>query len=162
MNIRIKLSILAVGFVGGCMAPDPPPMPGTAVDPQVRGSSRTPRNLIARDETTRAIEKQLSLTEATAAGAEQMPHDMGNMPGMHHGSEAHGGTADAEKKQLADEMRKTSDEMKTTADAMKTQSKGKSDPGSYYTCVMHPQIHADAPGNCPICGMKLVKKEADQ
>ena len=27
-----------------------------------------------------------------------------------------------------------------------------------YTCVMHPQIQKDKPGNCPICGMKLVKK----
>ena len=25
-----------------------------------------------------------------------------------------------------------------------------------YTCVMHPQIRKDRPGNCPICGMKLV------
>ncbi len=28
-----------------------------------------------------------------------------------------------------------------------------------YTCPMHPQIIRDKPGNCPICGMKLVKKE---
>ena len=27
-----------------------------------------------------------------------------------------------------------------------------------YTCSMHPQIIRDKPGNCPICGMKLVKK----
>ncbi|HUZ59286.1 MAG TPA: efflux RND transporter periplasmic adaptor subunit [Hanamia sp.] len=26
----------------------------------------------------------------------------------------------------------------------------------YYTCSMHPQVHADKPGNCPICGMKLI------
>ncbi|MDN5288310.1 MAG: efflux transporter periplasmic adaptor subunit [Mucilaginibacter sp.] len=29
----------------------------------------------------------------------------------------------------------------------------------YYTCSMHPQIHEDHPGNCPICGMKLIKVE---
>lgn len=28
----------------------------------------------------------------------------------------------------------------------------------YYTCPMHPQIHEDKPGSCPICGMDLVKK----
>lgn len=28
-----------------------------------------------------------------------------------------------------------------------------------YTCPMHPQIHATKPGNCPICGMKLVKEK---
>src|SRR5262252_7795281 len=25
-----------------------------------------------------------------------------------------------------------------------------------YTCSMHPQVVQDHPGNCPICGMKLV------
>jgi len=30
----------------------------------------------------------------------------------------------------------------------------------YYTCSMHPQVHEGHPGNCPICGMKLIKVEA--
>ncbi|QEM04919.1 efflux RND transporter periplasmic adaptor subunit [Mucilaginibacter rubeus] len=42
---------------------------------------------------------------------------------------------------------------KTTATAAKTMNK------AYYTCSMHPQIHEDHPGNCPICGMKLIKVE---
>lgn len=29
----------------------------------------------------------------------------------------------------------------------------------YYTCSMHLQVHEDKPGNCPICGMKLIKVE---
>jgi len=29
-------------------------------------------------------------------------------------------------------------------------------PRQFYTCSMHPQILLDHPGNCPICGMKLV------
>src|SRR5204862_606516 len=35
----------------------------------------------------------------------------------------------------------------------------------YYTCTMHPSVHAEAPGKCPICGMDLVpvmKKTASQ
>jgi len=28
-----------------------------------------------------------------------------------------------------------------------------------YYCPMHPSFHSDKPGNCPICGMKLVKLE---
>ncbi|HKC34639.1 MAG TPA: multicopper oxidase domain-containing protein, partial [Chitinophagaceae bacterium] len=28
-----------------------------------------------------------------------------------------------------------------------------------YTCPMHPQIHSSKPGNCPICGMKLVQEK---
>lgn len=31
---------------------------------------------------------------------------------------------------------------------------------TYYTCPMHPQIHTDKPGTCPICGMTLVKTQA--
>src|SRR5687768_2480063 len=27
-----------------------------------------------------------------------------------------------------------------------------------YTCPMHPQIQRSGPGNCPLCGMALVKK----
>ena len=29
------------------------------------------------------------------------------------------------------------------------------DPGTMYTCPMHPQIRQDHPGDCPICGMAL-------
>jgi FtsP/CotA-like multicopper oxidase with cupredoxin domain len=31
-----------------------------------------------------------------------------------------------------------------------------------YTCPMHPEIHASKPGNCPKCGMKLVKEKTKQ
>jgi membrane fusion protein, copper/silver efflux system len=32
-------------------------------------------------------------------------------------------------------------------------------PDVFYTCSMHPQIMQDRPGNCPICGMELIKVE---
>jgi hypothetical protein len=28
-----------------------------------------------------------------------------------------------------------------------------------YTCEMHPEVISDKPGDCPKCGMKLIKKE---
>lgn len=31
--------------------------------------------------------------------------------------------------------------------------------GVYYTCPMHPDVKKDEAGQCPICGMDLVKKE---
>jgi membrane fusion protein, copper/silver efflux system len=31
-----------------------------------------------------------------------------------------------------------------------------------YICPMHPQITSDKPGDCPICGMRLVKKETEK
>lgn len=30
---------------------------------------------------------------------------------------------------------------------------------AYWTCPMHPQVRQDHPGSCPICGMKLSKRE---
>ncbi|MGZ3763719.1 MAG: efflux RND transporter periplasmic adaptor subunit [Mucilaginibacter sp.] len=30
---------------------------------------------------------------------------------------------------------------------------------AYFTCSMHPQVHLEHDGNCPICGMKLIKVE---
>ena len=33
----------------------------------------------------------------------------------------------------------------------------KTDHSVYYTCSMHPQVMQDKPGNCPICGMKLIQ-----
>lgn len=32
--------------------------------------------------------------------------------------------------------------------------------GVTYVCPMHPEIVRNAPGDCPICGMKLVPKQA--
>ena len=34
--------------------------------------------------------------------------------------------------------------------------------GVYYTCPMHPDIRLSQAGDCPICGMSLVKKEAGE
>ncbi len=31
-----------------------------------------------------------------------------------------------------------------------------------YTCPMHPEVKSNTPGNCPKCGMALVKKEAER
>ncbi|MBD1362555.1 efflux RND transporter periplasmic adaptor subunit [Mucilaginibacter sp. ZT4R22] len=41
----------------------------------------------------------------------------------------------------------------------KPQQSVKQETKVYYTCSMHPQVHEDHDGNCPICGMKLIKVE---
>lgn len=43
-------------------------------------------------------------------------------------------------------------------------SKSTQDSGGniYYTCPMHPSVVSENPGDCPICGMSLVKKERDE
>jgi len=54
-------------------------------------------------------------------------------------------------------------------DLFKTKEKGsektsitKTENASYWTCPMHPQIHSDKAGECPICHMKLVQVKAQQ
>ncbi|MBB5635030.1 Cu(I)/Ag(I) efflux system membrane fusion protein [Pedobacter cryoconitis] len=46
-----------------------------------------------------------------------------------------------------------------TACKQKMQPLGKSANKTYYTCSMHPQIHENHPGNCPICHMELIRVE---
>ena len=55
---------------------------------------------------------------------------------------------------------KKPDEMKMQEDTM--QVKSNMEQPVTWTCPMHPEIHADKPGNCPICGMKLVPEKNNQ
>ena len=83
--LSVVLSICITVFLAGCATNPPPLPPNNPADPQVRGSTRMPRNVLAKDETTLAIERQLSATQTQTEGAETMDHNMGNMPGMQHG-----------------------------------------------------------------------------
>jgi hypothetical protein len=173
MIARVQLdavvSFCVVIFFTGCATEPPPLPPNNAADPQVRGSARAPRNLLAPDETTLAIERQLSATEAYAESAEKMGHETGNMPGAHHGALQHGAlqaheqmqpkNAEAEKKALSDGRKKTSEQIKQTSEALKEKTQQMKPGGTIYTCPMHQQVYSDKSGNCPICEMKLVPKK---
>ncbi len=156
---KLLVAIVSAGLLAGCTSTSPPPLPpGNPADAGVRVPARRPGNVLVHDETTVAIQNELSRTASETKSAESMP----NMPGMNNGEmkmdQAKPADVESEKKALADEMKKTSEEMKRTSDAMQ-QSEQKTQQNSYFTCPMHPQIHADKPGKCPICGMTLIKKE---
>jgi Cu(I)/Ag(I) efflux system membrane fusion protein len=44
----------------------------------------------------------------------------------------------------------------------KDNNKNQTEQKEYYTCTMHPQVISDKPGVCPICGMELIKKVANE
>jgi rubrerythrin len=174
MNIRINAkqticSIVTTGLLVGCALINPLPLPpGNAADPQASIPVKPVNDVLAHDEVTVAIQKELSQTESAAKSAESMQQTgQGDMPGMQQGemkmddhqNKPNAGNAEGEKKAVADEMKKTSEEMKKTSEEMKEKSEQTNSQGFYYTCRMHPQIHSDKPGKCPICGMTLIKKE---
>jgi hypothetical protein len=42
------------------------------------------------------------------------------------------------------------------------ESKSDTSANYIYTCPMHPEVMTEKPGNCPKCGMTLVKKKVDK
>jgi hypothetical protein len=127
---------------------------------------------------------KMSGTEAQQQASPAPAQTSGNMEGMDH-SKMPGMTSPPQNKEaLEKEMKKTSDEMKKLSDKLKEKADEASheqpsaspqhDHGQMhhqgaasanqeknkvvYTCVMHPEVKSDKPGNCPKCGTKLVPK----
>jgi Cu(I)/Ag(I) efflux system membrane fusion protein len=48
------------------------------------------------------------------------------------------------------------------ADVQNKISNKKTENKTYWTCPMHPQVHLEHPGNCPICGMTLVEVKSQE
>ena len=104
-------------------------------------------------------QQQPSPTAAQQSG-DMQGKDHSKMQGMDH-SKMPGMTSPPQTKEvLEQEMKRTSDEMKKTDEAMKEKSDEMKPGAAVYTCVMHPEVKSDEPGNCPKCGMKLVPKSA--
>lgn len=125
---RISLIIMQLLLLAGCAAK--PSLRPPALDPASARSSESP---VPPPPTINAPDPLLRIAaepfdDPAAPGMQHDMHGMHNTPGMRHGE--HDGTP-----------------------ALST-SPGQATSG--FTCVMHPEVHADQPGRCPKCGMKLV------
>lgn len=119
----------------GCATPPlPADAPTSPARPQAREARPAPLSSALRPSATdRAIVARLRNTKSGSNPPAQNPAPAsGDMSGMQHGG------------------------MQMPAATPQAQPAATS---FYYTCVMHPEIHQDQPGQCPKCGMTLVKKE---
>ena len=140
MSARIFAALVCLLLLSGCAANfQPPPV-----------SAANPASVNARESVTAAAkpmlgtdavtEKTNELLTATAPGNPSFQPS--EMQAMHH------------------DMSATEGMQREKTGATKMASGEQPRSGKiYYTCAMHPQIHQDKPGKCPICGTTLVKKE---
>jgi hypothetical protein len=146
VNITVNKSLkdfvasFCVMLLSGCAANfQPPPVSATNPASVNARESVTPvaKPMLGTDAVT---QKTNELLAASAPGNPSFQPS--EMQGMHHGMSGMEGM----------QHEKTG--------ATKTGSGEQPRSGKiYYTCAMHPQVHQDRPGECPICGMILIKKE---
>ncbi|MBA3831246.1 MAG: hypothetical protein H0X34_05045 [Chthoniobacterales bacterium] len=145
MTVRIFLSALYAAALTGCAVN----LPSAPAD--------NPAEAHAPEAATRPLQPMLvansrTLLSPTAGDREEKAKKM-DMSKMKQGGTQHGSM---EGKQGM------SQEPKTIATPTPLPGNAGSVPaGSYYTCLMHPQIKKAKPGQCPICGMTLVKKSGE-
>src|SRR4029453_16121861 len=125
--------VAAAAVLVGCAVNLPPPLVSNPVD------AHAPEAATALLRPTLLATSHTFLSPA-ADDREQAAKQM-DMSKMKHGS--------SDKGTMRDEMPGMSEMSKEAAVPA---------PETYYTCPMHAQIKEGKPGNCPICGMMLVKK----
>ena len=142
-SIRIFAGVFCTHWLIGCATNfQPPPLPATNPASVEAKESVTPvaRPMLGRDALTQKTNERLAANTPgnpsfEPSEMEQMHHGMSGMEGMKHD--------------------------KTGTAKMDSGEKPKSGK-VYYTCKMHPQIHQDKPGKCPVCGLTLIKKEEER
>ena len=145
MNKSLKgfVASFCVMLLSGCAANfQPPPISATNPASVNARESVTPvaKPMLGTDAVTR---KTNELLAASAPGNPSFQPS--EMQGMHHGMSGMEGM-----------QHEKTGATKTVSGEQPRSRK------IYFTCPMHPQIHQDKPGKCPICGMTLIKKEEGQ
>ena len=99
----------------------------------------------------RTISLLSSLTCAAACASTEL-----SVPSTHPGNPG----APAGQASFASPLQETPDATETSsAPEQAAPQEHSPEHATTYTCPMHPEIIRDKPGNCPICGMKLVPKK---
>lgn len=136
MHSRVLLSMFGAVFMAGCGKHALVDTPVThPANPDAINSPESPRSQTLREDATPAG------TDASAADATTAPAPL-PADHSHHHSDAI-----------------VPDAMKAMPGETVTPAQKPVEPKVSYTCSMHPEIHSDKPGNCPICGMKLVPEK---
>lgn len=129
MTRRIAAAVSMATLVG-CAAVEAPPLTvGHPASPQSAEGARPVLPDLSGDPTTRGTQERLA-SAVSGGGMKEMNHS--KMPGMQHPMAV---------------PEKPSPSGSDTA------------PAAVYTCPMHAEIKEAKPGDCPICGMKLIKKQ---
>lgn len=147
---RVVISLIGTGVLAACAlepvtflesvhspaspqaAETPALKPSNTLDPSIAASEMGPSRAVADTGSTQPTSGMDGMKGMDMPGMGGMGHMGGMMmPGMPMGSDASRPASQPASTQMA----------------------------AYYTCVMHPEIHEDHPGNCPLCGMTLIKKE---
>lgn len=142
-SFRIFAGVFCTQWLIGCAANfQPPPLSATNPASMDAKEAVTPvaRPMLGRDALTQKTDERLAAN--TPGNPSLQPAEMQQ---MHQG------------------MSGTEGMQQDKTEAMKMDSGKMPKSGKvYYTCKVHPQIHQDKPGRCPICGLTLIKKEEER
>jgi hypothetical protein len=116
-----------------------------------RDHPANPAAPVAQLASTPALVTTASSAEETAPGRHQHGHDQHGEHDQHGGHEQHKPTPATS----AGTPRAAAAAPVASAGATKQSDKP---PAEVWTCPMHPEVSKSGPGQCPICGMNLVKR----
>ncbi len=140
--LALSAACFALLTLAGCALVEPPPLTaGHPASLKTAEGARPQLPPLGLDETTRGTQRRLAGADA---GAGMM---------MQHGGMDHSQMERMDHSKMEDAKSEMGASHRANPPGTDTA------PAQFYTCPMHAQIKESKPGNCPICGMTLIKKQ---